>query len=261
MGKVVVVTSGKGGVGKTTILANLGIMLATNGKMVCLVDADIGLNNLDVVIGVENKIVYDLIDCIEGRCRPEQALIQTPFLDRLFVLPCCKLFDGKRVPIEKFSDVIGEIKNNFDYVLIDCPAGIGSGFYMSVEPSDCAIVVVTPTISSIRDADKVIQLLKANKTSDIKLVVNRISRSKVIKNEMIDADQIEELLGVEIVGIIPESDELNMYNSFLTKGAEFEDIDIKYAFGIFCKNFLTGGNEKFNYLAKRSWFLNLFKRC
>lgn len=261
MGKVIVVTSGKGGVGKTTVLANLGIMLATCGKMVCLVDADVGLNNLDVVIGVENRIVYDLIDCMEGRCRPEQALLQVPFLDKLFVLPSCKLVTNKRIATEKFNEVIDELKNSFDFIMIDCPAGIGSGFYMAIEPCDSALVVVTPSIASIRDADKVIQLLKANQIREINLVVNRIERSKVLKNEMLDADQIEELLCVKMIGIIPESDELNMYNSFLTKGAEFSDENIKYAFGILCKNCIAGTYEKFNYLAKRSWFLSLFKRC
>lgn len=261
MGKVIVVTSGKGGVGKTTIVANLGIMLALNGQSVCLVDADVGLNNLDVVIGVENRIVYDLVDVIEGRCRPMQSLIESPYLSSLFVMPCCKIYQNKRISHEKFADIINEIKNEFDYILIDSPAGIGSGFFMSIKPCDSAIIVATPHIASIRDADKVELLLKSNQISDIKLVVNRIDRTRVLKGEMMDAVSIEKLLNLESIGIIPESDELNMYNSFLTKGGEFLDEGIKYAFGVLCKNILTGNNEKYNYLAKRSWLLSLFKRC
>lgn len=261
MGKVFVVTSGKGGVGKTTIVANLGIMLALNGVRVCLVDADVGLNNLDVVVGVENRIVYDLVDVLEGKCRPTQALIESPFLPSLFVLPCCKIYQDKRMPIEKFSEVIDEIRNEFDYILIDCPAGIGSGFFMSISPADSAIVVATPHIASIRDADKVKTLLNSNQISDIKLVVNRVNRKRVLKDEMLDVSSIEKLLNLESVGIIPESDELNMYNSFLTKGGEFLDDGIKYAFGILCKNLMMGKNEKYNYLAKRSFIMSLFKRC
>lgn len=261
MGKVFVVTSGKGGVGKTTIVANLGIMLALNGVSVCLVDADVGLNNLDVVVGVENRIVYDLVDCLEGKCRPTQAVIESPFLPALFVLPCCKIYQDKRMPVEKFGEIIDEIRNEFDYILIDCPAGIGSGFFMSIRPADSAIIVATPHIASIRDADKVKTLLNSNQISDIKLVVNRVDRKRVLKDEMLDVSLVEELLNLESVGIIPESDELNMYNSFLTKGGEFLDDGIKYAFGVLCKNLMTGKNEKYNYLAKRSFIMSLFKRC
>ena len=261
MGKVIVVTSGKGGVGKTTVLANLGIMIATSGRSVCLVDADVGLNNLDVVLGVENRIVYDLIDCIEGKCRTSQALLENPLVPNLFVLPCCKIYENKHIEIERFDEVINEIKNSFDYILIDCPAGIGSGFYMSIRPADEAMVVVTPHIASIRDADKVINLLKSNQFKEIKLVVNRIKRDRVLKREMLSVDDVEELLGERVVGIIPESDELNMFNSFITKGGEFVDYDVKYAFGVMCKNVNTGSMDKYNYLSKRSRLLSLFKRC
>ncbi len=260
MGKVIVVTSGKGGVGKTTVLANLGIMLATCGKSVCLIDADVGLNNLDVVLGVENRIVYDLIDCIEGKCRATQALIQDGFLQDLFVLPCCKIYENKRIAVEQFVEVVNSVKDNFDYILIDCPAGIGSGFLMSITPADEAIVVTTPHVASIRDADKVVSLLKANGIKQCNLVINRIKRELVIKREMFSVEEMENLLQLPAVGIIPESDELGIFNSFLTKAREFKDYGVQYAFGVLCKNLILGKYEKYNYLSKRSKLLAWFKR-
>ncbi len=260
MGRVIVVTSGKGGVGKTTIVANLGIMLATCGKTVCVIDADVGLNNLDVVLGVENKIVYDLVDCVEGKCRPSQALIKDGFLPTLYVLPCCKIYENKHLATEQFAEVVSELKKSFDYLLIDCPAGIGSGFYMSITPADEAIVVSTPHIASVRDADKVIGLLQASGISTCKLVVNRIKRDLVLKREMLSADELESLLQLSVVGIIPESDELGVFNSFLTKSREFNDLGVQYAFGILCKNIIFGKNEKYSYLKKHSRLLKLFKR-
>lgn len=260
MGRVIVVTSGKGGVGKTTITANLGIMLATSGKSVCVVDADVGLNNLDVVLGVENKIVYDLIDCIEGKCRALQALLQDGCLQNLYVLPCCRIYDNKYIDIANFSRVIESIKDSFDFVLIDCPAGIGEGFLMAIDPAEESLVVVNPHIASIRDAYKVIGLLESNKINNISIIVNRIRNEKVRKREMLSVEEVESLLSKNAIGIIPESDELGVYNSFLTKVGPFSDSKVQYAFAFLCKNLALNRLDKYDYMSKQGKLFSLSKR-
>ena len=250
MGRVIVVTSGKGGVGKTTITANLGIMLASSGKSVCVVDADVGLNNLDVVLGVENRIVYDLVDCIDGKCRVMQAVLEDSCLPNLYILPCCKIYDSKHIDCENFNRVIESVKDNFDFVLIDCPAGIGDGFEMASKPAEEALVVVNPHIASIRDAYKVLGLLGSQKITHTSIVINRISAKKIKKKEMLSVEEIESLLSRNAVGIIPESEELGLFNSFLTKVGPFKDLNIQYAFAYLCKNLITCRYEKYNYLSK-----------
>lgn len=259
MGRVIVVTSGKGGVGKTTVTANLGIMLATSGRSVCVVDADIGLNNLDVVLGVENKIVYDLIDCVEGKCRALQAILEDACLPNLFILPCCKIYDNKHIEIENFSRVIDAIKDSFDFVLIDCPAGIGQGFNMASAPAEEAVVVVNPHIASIRDAYKVVGLLEGQKIKRISVVVNRVRGEKVKKNEMLSVENIESLLNQKAIGIIPESEELGLYNSFLTKVGPFKDSKVQFAFALLCKNLACNRFDKYNYLAKQNKIFSIFR--
>lgn len=260
MGRVILITSGKGGVGKTTVTANLGIMLASCGKKVCLIDGDIGLNNLDVVLGVENKVVYDLIDVCSRRCRPIQALIQDDFLPNLFILPCSKSINSNCVTKENFFAVVTGIKDMFDFVLIDCPAGIGSGFELSLAPSDEAIVVITPHISSVRDADKVVGILLSKKNLNCNILINRIRGDLVARKEMLSAADIERLVKEKVIGIIPESDELSIYNSFLTKFASFTDRDVEVAFGILCKNLINHRYEKFDYLSKYKGLLGLIRR-
>jgi septum site-determining protein MinD len=260
MGRVIVVTSGKGGVGKTTITANLGIMLASSGRSVCVVDADIGLNNLDVVLGVENKIVYDLVDCIEGKCRILQALIEDSCLHNMYILPCCKIHDSKHIDNKNFCRVVEVLKNNFDFVLIDSPAGIGDGFEMASAPADEAIVVVNPHVSSIRDAYKVVGLLEGKKISNTTLIVNRVKIDKIKKKEMLAVEEIESLLSKNTVGIIPESEEIGLYNSFLTKLGHFKDLKVQYAFAVLCKNLINCKCEKYDYLAKPNKVLSIFKR-
>ncbi len=260
MGRVIVVTSGKGGVGKTTITANLGIMLASSGKSVCVVDSDIGLNNLDIVLGVENKIVYDLVDCIEGKCRVLQALLEDPCLSNLFILPCCKIYNGKHIDSKSFFRVVEILKDNFDIVLIDSPAGIGDGFEMASTPADEAIVVVNPHVSSIRDAYKVVGLLESKKISNTALIVNRIKIDKIKKKEMLSVEEIESLLSKKTVGIIPESEEIGLFNSFLTKFGPFKDLKVQYAFAVLCKNIINCKYEKYDYLAKPNKILSFLKR-
>ena len=187
MGRKIVVTSGKGGVGKTTLTASLGIAIAETGKKVVLVDADIGLNNLDVVLAVENKVVYDVLDVISGKCRLKQALIQDVDNPTLYVLPSAKIQDSPLITACSFRNVVDALALNFDFVIIDCPAGIDNGFHRAVSAATEAIVVTTPHISAVRDADKVLSILSGYCLMSVGLVVNRVRGDMVSKGEMMSA--------------------------------------------------------------------------
>lgn len=210
MGKKIVMTSGKGGVGKTTVTANLGIALSMLSKKVALVDADIGLNNLDVVMLIENKIVYDIGDIAEGRCRTKQALIQDDCFPSLFTLPSAKTIDPSRIPPRVFVSIANELATDFDYVLIDCPAGIDEGFHRAVVGADEALVVTTPHISAVRDADKVISLLSTYNMKATGLVVNRLRGNLISDGVTLDALDIAKLLRVPLKGAIPEDERINI---------------------------------------------------
>ena len=259
MGKVISVVSGKGGVGKTTITANLGIMLASHGKNVCLIDFDIGLNNLDVVLGVENKVVYDLSDCLSGKCRPVQAIIQDDFLSTLYILPCSKTLTSD-VNGDKFVSLVNSIRDMFDFVIIDAPAGIGGGFKLSVIPADEVYVVVGSHISSIRDADKVIGIITSVFNKDAYIVVNKIRGDLVISGEMLSIKEIENLLSIKIIGVLPDSDELAIYNSFLTKIASFREKEVYNAFSIFTSNVINGTFHIYNIENKYKGICGLIRR-
>ncbi|MCK0473531.1 septum site-determining protein MinD [Halalkalibacter sp. APA_J-10(15)] len=209
MGEAIVITSGKGGVGKTTTSANLGTALALTGKKVCLVDTDIGLRNLDVIMGLENRIIYDLVDVIEERCKLKQALIKDKRFDCLSLLPAAQTKDKTDIEPEQLKKVILELKQEYDYVIIDCPAGIEQGFRNAISGADRAIVVTTPELSAVRDADRIIGLLE--KEEDIeppRLIVNRI-RSHMMKNgEMLDVDEIASILSIDLIGIVVDDDEV-----------------------------------------------------
>jgi len=210
MGEAIVITSGKGGVGKTTTTANLGTVLALSGKKVCLVDTDIGLRNLDVVMGLEHRIIYDLVDVIEGNCRIKQALIKDKrFEDSLYLLPAAQTKDKNAVQPEQMKQVVDALKTEFDYVLIDCPAGIEQGFKNAVAGADHAIIVVTPEISSVRDADRIIGLLEAERhIGSPKLIINRIRPSMMKKGDMLDVDEIVFILAIDLLGIIPDDEDV-----------------------------------------------------
>lgn len=208
MGKVYVVTSGKGGVGKTTTTANLGVGLAKNGSSVVLMDADIGLRNLDVILGLENRIVYNSMDVMEGTCRLKQALIKDKRYDNLFLLPASQTNDKMDVSIDMMKKLVAELKGKFDYVLIDCPAGIEQGFKNAIVGADEALIITTPEISSIRDADRVIGLLAANEMGDIKLIINRVKMKLVNEGNMLHMDDIVDILGLDIVGVVPDDEEI-----------------------------------------------------
>lgn len=206
MGEVIVITSGKGGVGKTTTTANLGTGFALLGKKVVLVDADIGLRNLDVVMGLENRIVYDLVDVTEGNCRLKQALIRDKRYETLYLLPAAQTRDKDAVSPEQMKELCGELAKDFDYVIIDCPAGIEQGFKNAIAGADRAIIVTTPEVSAVRDADRIIGLLESEGKHNPKLIVNRIRPKMVKKGDMMDIDDIIEILAIDLLGIIPEDE-------------------------------------------------------
>ncbi len=207
MTRRIVITSGKGGVGKTTVCANLGVRLAKLGKRVVMLDADVGLNNLDVLMGVENKVVYDIFDVLEGKCRIKQALIEDMYIPNLFILPSSHTFSGSKLLSAQFRKIVEGLRG-FDYVLIDCPAGISGGFHRAVSMADEAYVVVTPAISSLRDADKVFSLLSGYGLKNTALIINRIRGDLVLSREMMSAEEICRIMRKPPIAIIPESDEI-----------------------------------------------------
>jgi len=208
MGVVIVVTSGKGGVGKTTTTANLGAALALLDKTVALVDADIGLRNLDVVMGLENRIVYDLVDVIEGNCRLKQALIKDKRYSNLFLLPAAQTRDKDAVSPEQMQELCKSLKDEFDYVVIDCPAGIEQGFKNAISGADRALVVTTPDISAVRDADRIIGLLEANELRNPELILNRVRVEMVKKGDMMAIEDVTEILAIEIIGVVPDDESI-----------------------------------------------------
>jgi len=205
-GKVITVTSGKGGVGKTTATANLGAALASEGDKVVCIDSDIGLRNLDVVLGLENRIVYDLVDVIEGRCRLRQALIRDKRLPELFLIPAAQTRDKSAVSPSDMVRLCDELRSEFDWILIDSPAGIERGFRNAIAPADMVLVVTNPEVSAVRDADRIIGLIEAEEKGPARLVINRIKPEMVRRGDMLSADDVLELLAVELIGLIPEDE-------------------------------------------------------
>ncbi|MBC1456621.1 septum site-determining protein MinD [Listeria sp. FSL L7-1582] len=209
MGEAIVITSGKGGVGKTTTTANLGTALALQGKKVCLVDMDIGLRNLDVVLGLENRIIYDLVDVVEGRCKLHQAVIKDKrFEDLLFLLPAAQTTDKSAVTGQQMKELIAQMKPDYDFILIDCPAGIEQGYKNAVAGADRALVVTTPEISAVRDADRIIGLLEQEDIEAPKLIINRIRTQMMRNGDVMDIDEITTHLSIELIGIIIDDDEV-----------------------------------------------------
>ena len=203
MGEVIVITSGKGGVGKTTTTANVGSALALRGKKVVLVDTDIGLRNLDVVMGLENRIVYDIVDVVEEKCKLRQALIKDKRFEELFLLPAAQTRDKSAINEEQMKELTEKLKEEFDYILIDCPAGIEQGFKNAIAGASRAIVVTTAEISAIRDADRIIGLLEASEIKNPELVINRLRPNMVKKGEMMD---IVDLLSIDLIGVVPDDE-------------------------------------------------------
>lgn len=206
MSEVIVVTSGKGGVGKTTATANIGTGLAKLNKKVVMIDTDIGLRNLDVVMGLENRIVYNLVDVIEGNCRRKQALIRDKRYPNLYLLPSAQTRDKTAVTPEQMKKLTDDLREYFDYILLDCPAGIEQGFKNAIAGADRAIVVTTPEVSAIRDADRIIGLLEANDIKKIELLINRLRMDMIRRGDMMSVDDVVEILAANLVGAVPDDE-------------------------------------------------------
>ena len=213
MGRVIVISSGKGGVGKTTITANLGIYFAKMKKSVCLIDGDFGLNNLDCLLGLENRVVYDILDILRGDCRIRQGLVKDPIYSNLYMLASTKLESNKCVSIKDSRDLVLELEQVFDYVLIDSPAGLDFGYARAISPAGEMLVVVTPTLASVRDAVKCIQQAKSMGDITTSVVVNRVKWNLVALGEMLNIRDIEEITDSRVVGIIPENSQLCVGNN------------------------------------------------
>ncbi len=204
--KIVTITSGKGGVGKTTATANIGVALAANGQRVVCIDADIGLRNLDVIMGLENRIVYDLVDVVEGRCKLRQAMIRDKRIPDLFLLPAAQTRDKTSVSPQDMIRVSDELRSDFDWVLIDSPAGIERGFRNAISPADLVLIVTNPEVSSVRDADRIIGLIEAEEKGPGKLILNRVKYDMVRRGDMLATEDILDVLAIELIGVVPEDE-------------------------------------------------------
>jgi septum site-determining protein MinD len=203
-GRVITVTSGKGGVGKTTLTANVGVALAMQGQRVVVIDADVGLRNLDVMLGLENRIVYDLVDVIEDQCRLRQALVRDKRLSELFLLPAAQTRDKSAVQPDDMVRICEDLREQHDFILIDSPAGIEQGFRYAIAPADEVIIVTNPEVAAVRDADRVIGLIEAEEKGPARLVINRLDPNMVRRGEMLSIADVVELLAIDLVGIVPE---------------------------------------------------------
>lgn len=208
--KIVTMTSGKGGVGKTTAVANIAVALASAGARVCCIDGDIGLRNLDIVMGLENRIVYDIVDVIEGRCRLRQAMIRDKRLPELYLIPAAQTRDKSAVSPSDMVRLGDELRNEVDWVLIDSPAGIERGFRNAIAAADQVLVITNPEVSAVRDADRVIGLLEAEEKGSPSLIINRLNPNMVKNHDMLSAEDVLDLLAVRLIGIVPEDETVLM---------------------------------------------------
>lgn len=254
MARVIVVTSGKGGVGKTTISAYLGMELANKNMRVCLLDMDIGLNNLDVVLGIENRVVFNMQDVINGKCRIRQALIEHDVYPLLFVMSSGSALRNITIKFEAIKNLINELKRQFDFIIIDCPAGIDAGFNRAVSLAEEALLITTPHLSALRDADKVATILYSYNLNSIKFVVNRC-RGDLIKDKlMLDVYDIAKTLNLEFAGVIPEDDTI-------TLSSNQSKVKINYSYPCFravrvlAENLVTNSKKLFDCTYKYKGFL------
>ena len=208
MSEVIVITSGKGGVGKTTTTANIGAALALSGKKVVMIDTDIGLRNLDVIMGVENRIVYDLVDVAENKCPYTKALVRDKRFEGLFLLPAAQSKDKTAVTTTQMKHIIKQMEDNFDYILIDCPAGIEQGFKNAIAAAKKAIVVAMPEVSSVRDADRIVGLLEKGDITQIRLVINKLRPKMVKSGSMLSIEDMLDILAIDLLGVVPDDEEI-----------------------------------------------------
>ncbi|HIP96122.1 MAG TPA: septum site-determining protein MinD [Anaerolineae bacterium] len=206
--RILTITSGKGGVGKTTATANLGAALALQGQRVVTIDADIGLRNLDVVMGLENRIVYDLVDVVEGRCRLRQAMIRDKRLSELYLLPAAQTRDKTAVSPEDMVRLTDQLRPEFDFIIIDSPAGIEQGFRNAIAPADEILIITTPEVSAVRDADRIIGLVESEEKDTIYLIINRLRPDMVRREDMLATSDVVELLAIDLIGIVPEDEHI-----------------------------------------------------
>jgi septum site-determining protein MinD len=204
--QVITVTSGKGGVGKTTAVANLATALAMDGKKTVCIDGDIGLRNLDVIMGLENRIVYDIVDVIEGRCKLKQAMIRDKHYPELYLIPAAQTRDKNAVSPSDMVRLCAELRAEADYVMIDSPAGIERGFRNAIAPADRVLIVTNPEVSAVRDADRVVGILEAEEKGNPALILNRLNPALVKNNDMLSAEDVLDLLGIKLIGIVPEDE-------------------------------------------------------
>ena len=258
MGRRIIIASGKGGVGKTTITAGLGMTLARLGASVVLIDADAGLSNLDTLMNVQNKVVFDLTDVLEKRCRIKQALIQDKRFDNLFTIASSKTEVGHELSISsRFDEITSKLSTVFDFVLIDAPAGASSGFKNALSGADEALVIVTPHTSSLRDADKIISVISSS-VSSVKLIINRIRGDLVVSHEMLSHLDIQTLFSKKVIGVIPESDFVNIYSSItfdISKNRECEK-----SFYLLADNIYNSKNKLYDYKKPYKGLFGFFKR-
>lgn len=258
MARKIVVTSGKGGVGKTTIVSNLGNILAGLGYKTLLVDMDFGLNNLDVLMGIENKIVYDIIDVIEGKCTPMQAILQDFFESNLYILPSSHSFCSIKFGSAILSKIISLVERDYDFVLIDCPAGIDGGFRRAVECADEYVIVTTPHISAIRDAMKVISVLKGIKDTRPCVIINRARGDLILSGESLSIDAIKDTLYADIIGVIPEDDFVSQ--QIYLGGQIDRDSKARESIYMIGKNIITGDNKIFDCTTKYRGILGSIRK-
>ncbi len=204
--KIITVTSGKGGVGKTTTTANIAVALAQLGQKVVCIDSDIGLRNLDVVMGLENRIVYDLVDVIEGRCRLRQAMIKDKRVDELYLIPAAQTRDKNAISPSDMVKLGEDLREEADWVIVDSPAGIERGFRNAIAPADEVLVITNPDVSAVRDADRIIGIVEAEQKGPAKLIINRLNPEMVQRGDMLDAEDVLELLAIKLIGIVPEDE-------------------------------------------------------
>ena len=256
MAKKIVITSGKGGVGKTTVTANLGRSLSALGQRVLLLDVDFGLNNLDVVMGLEGSVLYDISDVIEGRCRIKQALVQDGSKRNLFLLSSNNSGINNNISGQNIKLILENLSPNFDYILIDCPAGMDLGFHRAVACADEALVVVTPSLSSIRDADKIITALNSYCLNDISLIINRVRGDLIASGDMIKVDDIKKMLNTDLRGTLPEEDVM-----FLSLGQTLPRTTESYkAYKILAENIKNNKYKIFDNTHKYSGFFGSIRR-
>lgn len=257
MARKIVLTSGKGGVGKTTVTANLGANLAKLGFRVVLLDVDIGLNNLDVVLGIEDQVIFDIGDVILGKCRAKQALVQDRKISSLYIMPSSHSYDKVKVLGEHIRNVVDILDKSFDYILIDCPAGVEAGFHRAVFSANEAIIVVTPHLSSIRDASKVLGLLNEYDLQSKGLVINRMRGDLLLSGEFMNIENIVRALNIPLLGVIPEDDAIG---TSCSTGRFMNSVESARAFTLLSENIHNGSKKIFDCTYKYRGLFGYLKR-